>query len=193
MQNEIVEPAVWPGATATAGTSVRGVITRRLSRLHERFGTLIRYALVGSVGYVVYVGLLTVMYDLALLPFLPAKGQEVNLLLFAHKDSLFLLTTLIASEASIVAVFAGHSLWTFTDSPASAKPLWLRFAQFEARALVSTLGILTVSVNVAVLAGLHHYLALPIGLVATFTWNWLWDSKVIWRKREQNGDSQQAA
>lgn len=189
MQNEVAKPAAWPGETAATRTGVRGVIARRLSGLHQRFGTLIRYALVGSVGYVVYLGLLTVMYDLALLPFLPAKEQSVNLLLFTHKDSLFLLTTLIASQASIVAVFAGHSQWTFTDSPASAKPLWLRFAQFEARALVSTLGILTVSVNVAVLAGLHHYLALPIGLVATFTWNWLWDSKVIWRKREQNGDS----
>jgi hypothetical protein len=34
----------------------------------------------------------------------------------------------------------------------------------------------------AVLSGVHHFLALPMGIAATFTWNWLWDSKLIWRK-----------
>ena len=193
MQNEIAKPATWSDTATTAKPGFRQTITGRIGRLREQYGRIIRYALVGSIGYIVYLGLLAVVYDFAALPFLPAKDQSVNLLLFTHSDALFLLTTLIASEASIVAVFAGHSLWTFADSHTSGKPLWLRFAQFEARALVSTLGILTVSVNAAVLAGLHHYLALPIGLVATFTWNWIWDSKVIWRKREQHGDSEQVA
>ena len=157
-------------------------VSARIEVLLARHTTILRYAATGFSGYVVYLGLLFVMYDLALLPFLPAKDQAVSLLLFTHRDSLFLITTLLATQASICAVFVGHMHWTFGRAGLEPKPLWLRFAQFEARALVSTLGILTVTVNVAVLAGVHHYVALPTGVIATFIWNWLWDSRFIWRK-----------
>lgn len=144
--------------------------------------TLVKYAITGASGYLVYLSILAVGYDLAAVPFLPAKGQGVDLLLFTHGDGLLLVTTLVATQASIVAVFAGHCRWTFVERNVAAKPLWMRFAQFETRALVSTLGILTVTVNAAVLSGIHHFLAVPIGLVVTFSWNWLWDSKLIWRR-----------
>jgi putative flippase GtrA len=153
----------------------------RLSELYGRYHKLIRYGLVGSLGYIVYVGLLELMYDLSLVPFFPGKGESVDLLILTHSDSLFLITTLIGTQASICAVFAGHSLWTFADAN-SSKPMWLRFTQFEARALVSTLGILTLTVNAAVLLGVQHYVAVALSIVVTFTWNWLWDSKVVWRK-----------
>lgn len=156
-----------------------------LGRLYDRYHKLLRYGLVGSLGYVIYVGLLELMYDLTLLPFFPGKDESVDLIVFTHSDSLFLITTLIGTQASICAVFAGHSLWTFSDVSGS-KPLWLRFAQFEARALVSTLGILTVTVNAAVLAGVHHFAAVCISIILTFTWNWLWDSKVVWRKDKRS-------
>jgi len=157
---------------------------QRVAKLYVRHGKMIRYGLVGSLGYIIYVGLLALMYDLALVPFFPGKGESVDLLVFTHNDSLFLITTLIGTQASICAVFAGHSLWTFADT-SDRKSLWLRFAQFEARALVSTLGILTLTVNAAVLAGVQHYAAVALSIVVTFTWNWLWDSKVIWRKENK--------
>lgn len=157
----------------------------RLSDLFGRHHKLIRYGLVGSLGYIIYIGLLALMYDLALVPFLPGKGDSVDLLIVTHKDSLFLITTLIGTQASICGVFAGHSLWTFAEG-SSGKPFWLRFAQFETRALVSTLGILTLTVNAAVLLGVQHYVAVALSVVVTFTWNWLWDSRVVWRKENKS-------
>ncbi len=159
---------------------VWGLVAGKL-QAHRR---ILRFAAVGAIGYVIYIGLLFLMYDLALLPFLPDKHRSVNLLLFTHGDALLLITTLVGTEASIIAVFAGHTLWTFADLPTNQKPLWLRFLQFEGRALVSTLGILTVTVNgLAVVGGVPPYLAISVGLVAAFTWNWVLDSRFIWRAR----------
>lgn len=175
----------YPYASLPSATVARAGAWLRLKDLYNRHHKLIRYGLVGSVGYIIYVGLLAVMYDLALVPFLPGKGQSVDLLILTHNDSLFLITTLIGTQASICAVFAGHSLWTFV-AESSSKPLGLRFAQFEARALVSTLGVLTLTVNAAVLLGVQHYVAVASSIVVTFTWNWFWDSKVVWRKENKS-------
>lgn len=169
-------------ANSTTELTARPGISRVATRLIARYQTLVRYAVIGSFGYVVYVGLLALMYDLALVPILPAKGSDIDLGVVTHGDSLFLLTTLVGTQASIVAVFAGHSHWTFASHETQGKSAWRRFLQFEARALVSTLGILTLTVNVAVLSGLHHYVAVPLSIATTFTWNWFWDSKVIWRR-----------
>jgi len=146
--------------------------------------TVFKFALVGALGYLIYQGLLFLMYDSPAFPFLPDKGTSADLFLFEHDDMRLLITTIVATQSSIIGVFLGHSLWTFSNWPVARKPAWLRFLQFEAKALVSTLGILTVIVNVlTVEAGLPHYISLPIGIVAAFTWNWLWDSRFIWGKR----------
>ena len=146
--------------------------------------TILKFTLVGILGYLIYQALLFLMYDSPLFPFLPRKGTSADLLLFRHDDVRLLITTIVAAESSIVGVFLGHSLWTFSDWPTAGKPAWLRFLQFQAKALVSTLGILTVTVNIlTVEAGLAHYVSLPIGIVAAFTWNWLWDSRFVWRRR----------
>jgi len=175
-------------ATPTVATNaVQGIhlsafwdfVARQL-HLHR---TIIKFTAVGAIGYVIYTATLLLLYDLSALPFLPAKDTSVDLLLFTHGDSLLLITTLISTQASIIGVFTGHSLWTFADWQAERKPLWLRFLQFEARALASTLGILTVAVNgVAMGLAVHPLVGLPVGLVAAFTWNWLWDTRFIWRK-----------
>ncbi|MFQ5471965.1 MAG: GtrA family protein [Dehalococcoidia bacterium] len=192
MQPNVAEPAARkapaPLGVAIPGSETQphsGPIARLAGRLVELLvahQTLVKYAITGASGYVVYLGILAVMYDLAVVPFLPAKQEAVDLVLFTHGDARLLITTLVATQASIFAVFAGHCRWTFVERSVDGKSLWLRFAQFEARALVSTLGILTITVNAAVLSGVNHFLAVPMGLVATFAWNWLWDSKLIWRK-----------
>jgi putative flippase GtrA len=181
MRPNLTQEPAYQRASLPSSADARTGALARIRELFARYRKLIRYGLVGSIGYIIYVGLLALMYDLALVPFLPGKGASVHLLVFTHSDSLFLITTLIGTQASIFAVFAGHTLWTFSDA-GSGKPLWLRFGQFEARALVSTLGILTLTVNAAVLAGVQHYVAVALSIVVTFTWNWLWDSKVVWRK-----------
>jgi putative flippase GtrA len=193
MQSDIVEPAASEASPSLAVTASQTGPQPHLRPIVEAFAwvveqlisrqTLIRYAIIGASGYLVYLAILATTYDLGLLPFLPAKDEAVDVALFTHGDGRLLVATLLATEASIIAVFIGHCRWTFAETMVRPKPLWLRFAQFQARALISTLGILTVTVNVAVLSGINHFLAVPIGLVVTFAWNWLWDSKLIWRGR----------
>lgn len=167
-------------AQAARLNTVWGLVTRQIAA-HR---TILKFAVVGGLGYVIYTGLLLFMYDLSLLPFLPAKETSVDLLLFTHDDVLLLITTLVGTQASIIGVFSGHALWTFADRPTIEKPIWLRFLQFEAKALVSTLGILTVAVNsLTVGLGLRPFIAVLVGLVTAFSWNWLWDSRFIWRRR----------
>ncbi len=145
--------------------------------------TVVKFLLVGGIGYVIYQFVVAVMYDTPLFSFLPDKGQSVQLLLFTHGDFRFLISTLVATELSITGVFTGHSHWTFRHRESVQKPLWIRFAQFNAKALVSTLGILTVTVNVLkVNFDIPHYFAVPVGVFLAFFWNWTWDTQIVWRR-----------
>ena len=154
-------------------------------RKYAAHRTIVRFAIVGGVGYVIYSGLLFLLYDLHVLAFLPEQKQSVDLLLFSYNDSLLLITTLIGTEASIIGVFIGHSIWTFSGLAVTNKPRWRRFAEYQLKALVPTLGILTVVVNgLAVGFGIHHAVAVPIGFAASFMWNWLWDTRLIWRRKQ---------
>lgn len=151
------------------------------ARLRDQF-TLFKFVVTGATGYVVYQIVFVLGYESTLLGFLPDKGQELGLLGFSHSDARLLITTLVAAELSIVAVFAGHHLWTFQDRVIEHRPIWLRFAQFNAKAAVSSLGILTLIVNLLTLGlGVSPYLAIPVGVATASIWNWLWDSSFIWR------------
>jgi putative flippase GtrA len=101
-----------------------------------------------------------------------------------------LITTLLAAELAIVGSFTAHTHWTFRDRQVAYKPLWLRFLQFNAKALVSTVLIMTTVVNVLVLRfNLHHYVAVPLGVLAGFTWNWLWDAQFIFRQAKSRQEA----
>jgi putative flippase GtrA len=145
-----------------------------------------KFMAMGFVGYVIYQFVVAIMYDTPILWFLPEKGHPVNLLLFEHGDGRLLAATLVATELSIMGVFTGHSRWTFRDRDAVKKPWWMLFGQFNAKALVSTLGILTVTVNVlTVRFDVYHYLAVPVGVALAFAWNWTWDTQIVWRRAKR--------
>lgn len=160
-----------------------------LGRLSERLAahrTVIKFLIVGSVGYLVYQSVLFAVYDWPLFPFLPDKDASVSILLFDHGDGRFLIATLVAMEFGIVAGFTGHHSWTFRER-GPRKPLLLRFGQFHANQLISALGILTVTVNVlTVEVGLYHFMAVPIGVALAGAWNWTWDTQVIWRRAKRS-------
>lgn len=182
----LIETAPLAPAEAARATrpNIAQTALQAVARRVESHRTLVKFAVVGGSGYVMYSGLLFLLYDFSLLPFLPEKGMKVDLLLFTYDDYLRLITTLIGGQLSIMAVFAGHTLWTFSDWAAVRKPLWLRAIQFELKALVPTLGILTIVVNgLAIGFGIQHVIAVPLGFLLSFSWNWVWDSKIIWSKR----------
>ena len=145
--------------------------------------TLLKFMLVGLLGYAMYAGTLFVVYDLSL-PFMPDKHTSVALGLFAHGDLRLLIGTIVAAEVSITGGFFLRDKWVFTDWTAVERPGWVRFLQYQAKSIVSTLGILTVTVNVLTLVvDLPHYIATPIGVAIAFAWNWFWESAFIWRRR----------
>src|SRR3990172_11600658 len=82
-------------------TAFRDFLARRI----HPHRTIIKFAAVGALGYVIYTGTLLLLYDLSALPFLPSKNTSVDLLLFTHEDSLLLVTTLISTQTSIIGVF----------------------------------------------------------------------------------------
>ena len=149
--------------------------------------TLVKFVLVGGTGYFVYQLLLFATYDWSLLWFLPEKGVSARVIFFDHGDVRLLFSTLVAAEISIVFVFGGHDLWTFRDRVQAHRPLMHRFGVFQANQLISALGILTVIVNVlTVRFGFYHFMAAPFGVAAAASWNWLWDTQVIWRRARRD-------
>lgn len=150
---------------------------------------LIRFGLVGGSGYLLYQGVLFLMYDSPLFWFLPAKHTGAFILFFEHGDVRLLITTLVASPVALVTVFTGHNLWTFRDRDPVPKPVWMRFGQFLATALIAV-AITTVTVNVLTLRfDFYHFFALPVGVALGGLWDWLWYSRLIWRraKKQRHG------
>lgn len=147
---------------------------------------ILRFMIVGTLGYVIYQAVVAIMYDTTVFWFLPRRDQGVSLVFFNHGDARLLIATLVATELAIIGGFCGHNLWTFRSRDRVRKPLWMRFGQFNAKALVSTLGILTVTVNIlTVNFDVRHYLAVPIGVVLAFAWNWTWDTEVVWARAKR--------
>ncbi len=170
-------------AITTADAGGGNVLEGLRAKLRERV-TLFKFAATGAAGYVVYQLVFLLLSESPLVWFLPDKGESISLVAFTHGDGRLLITTLVAAEFSIVAVFAGHHLWTFRDRLSVSRPIWQRFAQFNAKAAVSSLGILTAMVNVLTLGlDVTPYLAIPAGVATAFLWNWTWDSRLIWRRK----------
>jgi len=170
-------------AVASAETGQTTLWQALRARLREH-STLLRFAAIGLSGYVTYQIVFLLLYESPLIWFLPAKGEDLGLIAFSHSDARLLITTLVAAELSIVGVFFGHHFWTFRDRATAEKPVWLRFVQFNAKASVSSLGLITLVVNLLTLqVGASPYLAIPAGVAVAFLWNWTWDSRYIWRRQ----------
>jgi putative flippase GtrA len=178
-----IEPATPPAAERPRSITLPEFVPARIREFVYANSVVIKFLAVGAMGYLVYQIVVVLIYDFGLFPFLPGKDQSLDLLLFTHGDARFLIATLVATELSIIAVFNGHRLWTFRYRDFADKPLWIRFGQFNAKALVSTLGIVTVIVNIlAVSLDVYHYIAVPVGVLVGFIWNWTWDTQIVWRR-----------
>jgi len=146
---------------------------------------LVRFALVGGSGYLLYQAVLFLVYDSAAFWFLPDKDTSAVIIFFEHADVRLLVTTLVASAVTVVGVFTGHNLWTFRDRAPVHKPVWMRLGQFLATVSVGS-GIVIVMVNVlTVQFDMYHFVALPIGVALAGTWDWLWYSQFVWRRAKK--------
>lgn len=167
----------------------KGAVARRIREaVVQRLAahtTAVKFLIVGGTGYVVYQSVLFLAYDSPLLPFLPDKDVSARMVFFDHGDVRLLIATLVAMEFGVTTAFVGHHLWTFRDRGAH-KPVLLRYGQFHANQLISALGILTVTVNVlTVQFDFYHFVAVPIGMAMAGTWNWTFDTQLIWRRAKR--------
>lgn len=187
--DELVDESLAGGPGAgTEGVRPALMATLREALLRRRAGlkTLAKFLLVGVGGYLTYQMTLFVAYDSSLLWFLPAKDTSLRIIFFTHGDARLLFSTLLAAELAIIASFTFHTNWTFRDRNVVKKSLWPRLAQFNAKALVSTGIIMTTLVNfLVVTGGVHHVLAVPVGVLVAFGWNWTFDSQLIFRRASE--------
>ncbi len=177
-----IEDTPTGAAQASRLNAIRDLTLRQVRTHRTLIRTLLRFALVGGSGYTVYQAILFAMYDSSLFWFLPGKDIKASIVFFTHGDVRLLITTLVATAVVLAWVFTGHNLWTFRDRNLARKPIWLRFGQFLATALIAS-AIVTVTVNVVVLQfNTYHFVALPIGIALAGVWDWLWYSQFIWRR-----------
>lgn len=146
--------------------------------------TFIRFAIVGTFGFLVGVSFLYLLYDSPAFPFLPDKSTTVALPFGLEAEPRLAIATVVALEASILSNFLWHNVWTFRDRTGRL-PMARRFVIFNLTSIGSPL-IQFVTVNALTPNfGVSPYLALALGVALGMTWNWLWNAQVIWRKGKE--------
>ncbi len=151
--------------------------------------TLIKFLIVGALGFVIYQGFLYLLYGeppTSFMPdlsgvfwFLPEKDTETDLLLFTHPDIRLLISSVVAVEIAIIFQFNSHERWTFRDRPRMG---WIvfRFLRFNLTSIVSPI-IIVVTTNVLSVAfDLLPYLSGLVGVLIGLAWNWTVNTLVIW-------------
>lgn len=158
--------------------------------LAERFHlptTLIKFVIVGGIGFIIYQAFFALVYDTPVFWFLPDKHTKASLILFTHSDIRLLIASIVAVEVAIFFQFNSHERWTFRHRDREGN-LLVRFVKFNATSFVSPL-IIVVTVNVmSTQFGVSPYLANFVGVGLGFIWNWTVGSMVIWphlRKSEE--------
>jgi putative flippase GtrA len=146
--------------------------------------TFVKFAIVGSFGYLVNQFFLFLVYDASVLWFLPDKDTDVTVLFVTYTDVRLLIAIIAGVEAAILSNFFWHNVWTFTDRT-ERLPMPLRFVTFH----LTSIGSPIISgTTVAILTpkfGVNVYLANSLGIALGMFWNWVWNAQVIWRKGKE--------
>jgi putative flippase GtrA len=153
--------------------------------LRAQFGIspiIVRFLIVGGLGYLINQSFLFILYDTSLAGFMPAKDADAAILTFTHDDVRLLIASIIAVELSIFSNFYWHDRWTFRDRV--KKPFVLRYLQFNATSIGSPLiSVVVLNILTPYLGVVHHLLANTIGILMGTSWNWFCNTHLIWRKR----------
>lgn len=165
----------------------RAAVQRRWAWFEEvlqtRLGispTVVRFLIVGAIGYLVNQVFLFLLYDTPAAWFLPAKETPSRLIFFTHDDMRLLIAAIIAVEISIVSNFYWHNRWTFRDRP--KKPFLLRYLQFNATSFGSPLISVGVVNVLTPYVGVNYFLANTIGILLGTVWNWVCNTRFVWRR-----------
>lgn len=159
--------------------------------------TLVKFLIVGGIGFLINQFFLFLTYDAGVFWFFPAKHTHIDLGLFTAGDSRLLLASIIAVQVAIVCQFNLHERWTFRKRNREGNIL-ARFAKYNLSSAVSPL-ITVVCVNAltpifrdaagkdSLLGDLAPYMANTVGVLLGFSWNYALNTLVIWphQRREE--------
>jgi len=138
-------------------------ISRRRGAAWEEFGKALRFAIVGCTGILVNMGLLWLL----------TEGAGIY----------YLLSSIIAIEASIINNFVWNDRWTFGGDPAhQAKPFAHRIALFHAVSIGGAVINWLVLFALTEFGGIYYLLSNMAGILAGFIWNYLMNRNLTWRK-----------
>jgi len=146
--------------------------------------TFVKFSIVGAIGFLVNQFFLYLFYDSPVFPFLPEKDTSARIVFFTHPDVRLLIATVVAVELAILSNFFWHNVWTFSDR-SRRLPLPLRLVTFNITSIgspiisVTTVNVLTPNF------GINAYIANSIGIALGMTWNWIWNTQLIWRKGKE--------
>jgi putative flippase GtrA len=172
---------------------------RRLAtRLHLPT-TLVKFVIVGGIGFLINEAVLFLLYDAGIAPVLPDKSTSIHLVFFTAGDARLLLSSIVAVECAIVVQFNLHERWTFRLRNREGN-IFARFFKFNAGSIVSPI-VTVLAVNLltpvirnaagdgSLIGKAAPYLANSGGVMLGFTWNYLLNSLVIWpHQRTEAGE-----
>jgi putative flippase GtrA len=156
--------------------------------------TLIKFIMVGGIGFLIYQFLLMVFYTLPTLWFLPDKETKIDTPFALPELGLrLLIVSIVALETAIVFQFSSHEHWTFRNRNREGWVL-ARFLKFNLNSSFAIIAILVMTNVLAAILGVmiltmgpveidvSPYLASFVGVLIGFVWNWTMNSLVIWPK-----------
>jgi putative flippase GtrA len=185
-----------PELDTYADQGLMGAASELAHRLHLPT-TLIKFVMVGGIGFLIYQFLLVVFYTLPTLWFLPDKETKIDPLPFGLPELglRLLIVSIVALEVAIVFQFSSHEHWTFRNRKRAG---WIvpRFLKFNLNSSFSIIAILVMTNVLAAVLGVmivtmgpveidvSPYLASLVGVLIGFVWNWTMTSLVIWPKEQ---------
>lgn len=178
-------------------TTPHQTLTERGRRLATRLHlptTLVKFMIVGGIGFLINEAVLFLLYDAGIAPFFPQKDTSLHLVFFTAADARLLLASIVAVECAIVCQFNMHERWTFRRRNREGN-IFARFFKFNAGSIVSPI-VTVLAVNLltpvirdaagegTLIGKAAPYLANGGGVALAFTWNYLLNSLVIWPRQQ---------
>jgi putative flippase GtrA len=177
-----------PELATQADEGMIGLARTVAQRLHLST-TLVKFLIVGGIGFLINTAMLWLFYDSPVFWFLPDRHTEAHLLLFTHPDIRLLISSVAGVQTAIIAQFNMHERWTFRRRPRHGWILF-RFLKFNLSSIVSPI-IVVVTVNVLTpVFGVSPYISNTIGVLIGVAWNWVLNTLVIWPQQRPVGEAE---
>jgi putative flippase GtrA len=174
-------------------TELADAVRRLAERLHVPT-TMLKFVIVGGIGFLINETVLFLLYDGGLFGFLADKHESIDIG-FASPEARLLFASIAAVEVAIICQFNLHERWTFHNRNRDGN-IFFRFAKFNLGSIVSPI-VTVLCVNVltpeirdaagpdSIVGKVAPYLANGFGVVMGFSWNYIFTSKVIWRRHPE--------